>query len=100
MMFSKDVDELPSYNLSTLKPTALDKNIDEAVKLLLAAEHPMMYLGWGAKEANEYSIKIAEKLNAPVALTLQGKSVFPNNHSLYTSCFIGASGKLKLVSMP
>lgn len=93
MMFSKDIDELPSYNLSTLKPTALDKNIDEAVKLLLAAEHPMMYLGWGAKEADEYSIKIAEKLNAPVALTLQGKSVFPNNHPLYTSCFIGASGK-------
>lgn len=93
MMFSKEVGELPNYNLPTLKPTALEDNIDEAVKILLAAEHPMMYLGWGAKEAEEYSIKIAEKLNAPVALTLQGKSVFPNNHPLYTSCFIGASGK-------
>ncbi|MFV0531377.1 MAG: thiamine pyrophosphate-binding protein [Flavobacteriales bacterium] len=93
MMFSKEIKELPSYNLPTLNPTVLEKNIDEAVKILLSAEYPMMYLGWGARETNEYSIKIAKKLNAPVALTLQGKSVFPNNHPLYTSCFIGASGK-------
>ncbi|MCB9033569.1 MAG: thiamine pyrophosphate-binding protein [Chitinophagales bacterium] len=93
MMFSEEVKELPPYNLPTIQPSAIEKNIDEAVNMLLSAKHPMLYLGWGARAASEYTIKIAEKLNAPVALTLQGKSVFPNNHPLYTSCFIGASGK-------
>lgn len=93
MMFSAEVDEIPKYNLAFEKPEASTTKIDEAVKLLCSAKHPMMYLGWGAKEAQLYAIKIAEKLNAPVALTLQGKSVFPNNHPLFTSCFIGASAK-------
>lgn len=93
MMFSEDVGELPAYKLSVKKPEASASKIKEAVELLSRAKHPMMFLGWGAREAQEYTIKIAEKLKAPVALTLQGKSVFRNNHPLYTGCFIGASSK-------
>ncbi len=93
MMFSAEVENIPTYNLQIEKPEASASKIEEAVKLLSSAKHPMMYLGWGAREAQEYAIKIAEKLKVPVALTLQGKSVFPNNHPLYTGCFIGASSK-------
>lgn len=93
MMFSKEIDFLPEYKLPTIQPLPLEKRIDEAVEVLLGAEHPMLFLGWGARDAQEYSIKIAEKLHAPVAVTLQGKSVFPNTHPLFTSCFIGSSAK-------
>ncbi len=93
MMFSEDVGKLPAYNLSVKKPEASASKIKEAVQLLSNAKHPMLYVGWGARDAQEYTIKIAEKLKAPVALTLQGKSAFPNNHPLYTGCFIGASSK-------
>lgn len=93
MMFSKDVERVADYNLPTLIPTPNAEAINRAVEILATAKNPMMYLGYGARDAQKYSLKIAEKLNAPVTVTLQGKSVFPNTHPLFASCFIGASGK-------
>lgn len=93
MMFSEKLNKLEHYNLTPTKPTIDINNIEKAVNKLINAKNPIMYLGWGAKDANAYTLKIAEKLNAPVSVTLQGKSVFPNNHPLYAGVFIGASSK-------
>ena len=41
------------------------------------------------QNASEYSIKIAEMLNAPVATTLQGLSSFPANNELHTGLGFG-----------
>lgn len=63
--------------------------IQKAAKLLLDAEHPALFLGWGAVDATQYSVSIADFLNAPVATTLQGLSAFPANHSLHCGMSFG-----------
>lgn len=92
-MFSAEIDALPTYQSKIKKPTILQNDLDEIIKILENSSKPMLYVGWGAMEAFEYTIKLAELLGAPVATTLQGKSAFPNNHPLYTSVGVGASSK-------
>lgn len=93
LMFSAEIDAVPAYIPDIRKSAAVpaEADIEKAAKLLSEAKNPMLFLGWGALGAQEYSIKIAEKLKAPVALTLQGKSAFPNTHPLYAGCFLGRS---------
>lgn len=92
-MYTGEVDALPEYKPSFSKPIIDKTKIAKAADMLAAAEHPMIYLGWGAVDAFEYSIKLAELLAAPVATTLQGKSSFPNSHPLLTSASLGKGAK-------
>lgn len=93
LMFSAEVQEMQTYQATTPSFQIEQDQLTQAVDLLSKAKNPMLYLGWGAREATEYSLKIAEHLAAPVSVTLQGKSVFPNDHPLFTSCLIGKSAK-------
>jgi len=54
--------------------------IQRAVELLDASRHPLLYLGLGAAHAD--LVALAERLEAPVATTFQGKGVFPESHPL------------------
>ena len=54
--------------------------IERAAALLNAARHPLLYLGLGAAGAG--LVALAERLEAPVATTFQGKGVFPESHPL------------------
>ncbi len=56
--------------------------IDRAVALLRSAERPLLYVGLGALVAADRLVELAERLEAPVATTFQGKGVFPENHPL------------------
>ncbi len=58
--------------------------IREAVKLLLAAERPMIWAGQGVlyAEASRELTEVAELLAAPVMTTLLGKSGFNERHPL------------------
>lgn len=93
MMFAAEVDELPPYEPRDLKPTFDQEEVRRIADLLCTAEAPMLYVGWGSLGGQEYTVRIAEALGAPVAVTLQGKSAFPNSHPLFTSVGIGASSK-------
>ena len=65
--------------------TGADPNaIREAVKLLLAAERPMIWAGQGVlyAEASQELTQVAELLSAPVMTTLLGKSGFDETHPL------------------
>jgi acetolactate synthase-1/2/3 large subunit len=55
-----------------------------AVTLLDAATHPVMIVGGGARLSNagEQASALAEALGIPVATTLSGKGVIPENHPL------------------
>ena len=89
-LFTADVDDLPVYRPDAATPLALESSqIDEAAQLLLNAEHPGLFLGWGAARATDVSIQIADFLNSPVATTLQGLSVFPANHPLHAGMSFG-----------
>ncbi len=92
-LFSDSVSSMPKYVPTTTLAKAIDEQIEQAVELLKTAKSPMMFVGWGALDAKEEATKLAEMLVAPVSVTLQGKSAFPNNHPLYTSVFLGKSAK-------
>lgn len=54
--------------------------INDAADLLNVARRPLLYAGYGAAGAD--LVTLAERLEAPVASTFQGKGVFPESHPL------------------
>ena len=66
----------------------------EAIKLLAAAERPMLYVGAGAAGAADLLPKLADLLSAPVTTTIQGIGVFPHDHPLHLWPILGASAPL------
>ena len=60
------------------------RDVAEAAKILAQANSPVICAGQGVlyAEASADLIELAELLVAPVATTLEGKSAFPENHSL------------------
>lgn len=89
-LFTGEVDSLPEFEPPAPAPLKVDNTqIDKAVELLLKAQNPGVFVGWGARDATHWVQEIAEFLDAPVATTLQGLSVFPANHPLHTGMGFG-----------
>jgi len=89
-LFTGDVKALVAFDGAAPAPPAPDvERVEEAAALLYAAKRPGMFLGWGAVDAESFSIRIAQFLNAPVSTTLQGLSAFPGNHPLHTGMGFG-----------
>jgi len=59
-------------------------DVRRAAAALVEARHPVIYAGQGIHYAQAWEPlkRLAELLAAPVATSLQGKSAFPENHSL------------------
>jgi acetolactate synthase-1/2/3 large subunit len=66
------------------RPAADHEGIAAAAELMANAKKPLVYAGNGAvlAEATRELIELAELTGVPVATTLMGKSVFPENHRL------------------
>ncbi|MBX2941917.1 MAG: thiamine pyrophosphate-binding protein [Cyclobacteriaceae bacterium] len=88
-LFKGEVSEIPSYKKPESKPAILGPQIDEAIQIISESKRVGLFLGWGAREATAISVQIAERLNAPVSTTLQGYSVFPGDHPLFTGMGFG-----------
>jgi len=56
--------------------------ITRAAELLNGSHRPLLYLGLGSAPAGDALVALAERLEAPVATTFQGKGVFPESHPL------------------
>ncbi len=67
-------------------------DVKAAVKALLAARDPLLYVGEGVLYADATSelLRFAELAKLPVLTTLKGKSAFPENHPLS----VGVRGSL------
>ncbi len=63
--------------------------LSNARSSLASARRPLLYLGLGAAPAGHQLVELAERLEAPVATTIQGKGVFPENHPLWLWCGFG-----------
>ena len=66
-------------------------DLDQARSLLAACRRPLLYLGLGAAGAGPDLVALAERLEAPVATTFQGKGIFPESHPLWLWCGFGAA---------
>jgi acetolactate synthase-1/2/3 large subunit len=77
------------------RPTFDEEDIDRVVKMLSRARRPMIFAGGGViiSGASEELAELAERLNAPVALSLMGIGAFPRNHRLCTG-LIGMHGTM------
>jgi len=93
LLMTDEAGELPAF--AAPKPpevqAAAQAEIDRAVELLSVAKRPCIFAGWGTRDATAEVVRLAEWLEAPVATTLQGLSVFPGNHPLHAGFGFGAS---------
>jgi acetolactate synthase I/II/III large subunit len=87
--FPGEIPELPTY-LRPAQASLPDRAATvDAAALLAAAKHPGMFVGWGARDVYPQVRALAERLQAPVATTLQGLSSFPANHPLHAGFGFG-----------
>ncbi len=90
-LFEGEISGIPEYHSEKQIGTIDNESVESIVELLHHAKKPCIYAGWGAVNASDELVHIAELLQAPVATTLQGKSVFPDNHPLHTGVGFGSS---------
>ncbi|MBK9020394.1 MAG: thiamine pyrophosphate-binding protein, partial [Sulfuritalea sp.] len=90
-MFPGEVTPLPPLPVIERPCRAAGADFQRAAQMLRAAKHPALFLGWGARDAVDLTRAIADILQAPVATTLQGLSVFPATHPLHTGFGFGAA---------
>ena len=65
--------------------------LESAIKLLAGAKRPLIVCGYGARNSAEQIIRLAEKLNAPVATTFKAKGLIADSHPLGAGV-LGRSG--------
>ncbi len=81
-----------SYDASSASPIcAAAADVTAAAALLREARHPLLYIGNGAAGVGPLLVELAERLQAPVATTIQGKGAFPETHPLWLWNGLGAS---------
>jgi acetolactate synthase-1/2/3 large subunit len=88
-LFPGEVSEPRPFVANSTRADLNHEAIQMAAEKLYAASKPGLFIGWGAVDASEETISIAEFLNAPVSTTLQGLSAFPANHPLHTGMSFG-----------
>jgi len=73
-------------------PQTLAAALDEAAKMLKAAKKPVLFAGVELHRfgLTDVAVKMAERLNIPIAADLLSKSAVPENHRLYLGVYGGA----------
>ena len=64
------------------RPSPLSVDIERAARLLEGAQAPLIVLGGGARDAGAQAIALAERLGAPVGLTINARGTVPDTHPL------------------
>lgn len=74
-------------------PVPSDADLDRVAAMLRASKRPFFYVGGGVviSDASAELAALAEKINAPVSVSLMGKTAFPSTHRLCTG-MIGMHG--------
>ena len=87
-----DADEHPYAPVKGWRTGPDPDDVKAAVKMLLAAKDPLLYVGEGVYYADATSelLQFAEAAQVPVLTTLKGKGTFPENHPLS----VGVRGSL------
>lgn len=64
-------------------PHPTHEEVLRSLELIQGARCPLLYVGAGAAGAVADVLQLAEALESPVATTIQGKGVFPEDHPLF-----------------
>jgi acetolactate synthase-1/2/3 large subunit len=70
----------PAVERRPPRPSADD--LERAAELLAAADSPLILLGGGARDAGPQAIALAERLGAPIGLTINARGTVPDRHPL------------------
>jgi acetolactate synthase-1/2/3 large subunit len=88
-LFQEKVKTVPEFQPFEI-PSSVDRSsIERAAQILVEAESPGIFVGWGAVDVTDDIAAIADLLGAPVSTTLQGMSAFPASHPLHTGMGFG-----------
>lgn len=91
-LFKGEIASLPRWQQEDDPPASIEPDaLDRAASLLVDAERPGLFVGWGARGLAKEIARIAETLSAPVATTLQGLGVFSATHPLHVGMGFGTS---------
>jgi len=85
-----NIDNLPTYTPQPQPALSAEviTQINSAAKILMQANNPAIFAGWGAVHASDTLVAIGEQIGSAVATTMQGISAFPANHPLHAGfCF-------------
>lgn len=85
-------DDLPQLSTVFEKktPGLVENDLSDAVALINQSSNPVILAGVGAKSAKKELKAFAERISAPVAVTLPGKGAIPDTHPN----FLGNIGKI------
>ena len=73
---------LPEEHIFKPGVAPADEDIDYAAALINESKRPILFIGWGTKNGREEVLRLAEKINSPIATTSRAKGVVPENHPL------------------
>lgn len=75
-------------------PAALKEAMQEVVFRLNSSQRPVVYAGVEVVRFNlrEKLIALVEKLNLPLATSIEGKAVFPEDHPNFVGIYMGRAG--------
>ncbi len=90
-LLAGEVDDMPAFEPAAERTAPDAVAVQRAAELLMAAERPGVFVGWGARHVVDDVARIAEHLGAPVATTLQGLGSFPADHALHAGMGFGRS---------
>ena len=79
-------------------PSPTEDALQRAVTALGRSERPLMLLGGGSQGAAEPARRLAETLDAPVVLTLNGKGVVPADHPLSLGTWLASGAVLEEIA--
>ncbi len=68
------------------RSTGQKEVVEKAAQLILAAKNPAILAGAGAMDGNVELLELVERYGIPVATTLRGKGIVPEDHDLCLGC--------------
>ena len=78
-------------------PAASPAALREAANLLNNAKAPVLLLGGGAQDAGPFVRQVAEKLDAPTVMSVNGRGLLPPGHPLAVPCSPSMPPTMKLI---
>jgi len=78
-------------------PAASPTTLQEAANWLNGAKAPVLLLGGGAQDAGPFVRSLAEKLDAPTVMSVNGRGLLPPGHPLAVPCSPSVPPTMKLI---